>query len=131
MPPKAYRWVDEMREIANGFEAAGWGESSSEEVNDDDDDDGFSNTNETPKKPDDDGTGTVDVEADQKSFEDIIPLLRSTSKIFQGIADVYKFVSEATVLGDEITENRKRGRDVWDVAECLKEGLERGKRVKK
>ncbi len=43
--------------------------------------------------------------------------------VFDGIAELYRSVAEDTVLGEETTESRKRGRTVEDVAECMIEGL--------
>ena len=83
MPPKAYRWVREMEEIAithadeGGFEG---GEGK--------------------------GAG-----------------------VYGQIAKVYKSVAEDTVLGEEKTERRKRGRTLEDVAMAMGEGL-RAKRRK-
>lgn len=77
MPPKAYRWVREMEEIAithadeGGFEG-GKG----------------------------DGGG-----------------------VFGQVAEVYRSVAEDTVLGEETTERRKRGRTLEDVALVMGEGL--------
>lgn len=73
MPPKAYRWVEEMRQIGGTFR--------------------------------DDG-----------KFGD---------EIFNGIAEVYRTVADNTILGQEEIGNRERGTSSEDVAECLKEGLER------
>jgi hypothetical protein len=82
MPPKAYRWVREMEEIAithadeGGFEGGG-----------------------------EDGEG-----------------------VFGQIARVYRSVAEDTVLGEEKTERRKRGRTLEDVALAMGEGLMAKKR---
>jgi hypothetical protein len=51
-------------------------------------------------------------------------------ELFEGVAGVYKDVAEETVLGEEKTERRKRGRTVEDVALAVGEGLEK-KRKKK
>ncbi|KAF7885694.1 uncharacterized protein EAF02_004203 [Botrytis sinoallii] len=50
--------------------------------------------------------------------------------IFGEIADVYRTVVDETVLGEEKTEKRKRGKTLEDVAQCMTEGLA-SKRVKK
>ncbi|KAF7894063.1 hypothetical protein EAF00_007577 [Botryotinia globosa] len=50
--------------------------------------------------------------------------------IFGEIADVYRTVADETVLGEEKTEKRKRGKTVEDVAQCMTEGLA-SKRAKK
>lgn len=75
MPPKAYRWVDEMRQIGETFEIEG----------------GF-------------GEGM---------------------NVFEGIGDLYALVAEGTILGDEKTEGRVRGRTAEDVAVCVAEGIEK------
>ena len=79
MPPKAYRWVEEMRQIGSTFATEG-GLACGEEV-------------------------------------------------FGGVAGLYEFVSESTVLGEERVESRKRGRTAEDVAACVAEGV-RSKRRK-
>ncbi|CZR51248.1 uncharacterized protein PAC_01123 [Phialocephala subalpina] len=86
MPPKAYRWVKEMEEIAvthaedGGFEG-GSGLAGSQGA----------------------GKGGVG--------------------IFDAVAEVYRAVAEDTVLGEEKTERRKRGRTREDVASAMGEGL--------
>lgn len=77
MPPKAYRWVKEMEEIAETFEADG-------------------------------------------GFE-------SGESIFRPIAQVYDLVAYGTDLGAEITEDRKRGKTVEDVAVLMSEGTAKRK----
>jgi 3-hydroxyisobutyrate dehydrogenase-like beta-hydroxyacid dehydrogenase len=77
MPPKAYRWVHEMEEIADTFETDG----------------GFS----------------------------------SQESIFRPIARVYDLVAHGTDLGNEITEDRKRGQTPADVALLMSEGTARRK----
>lgn len=39
-------------------------------------------------------------------------------------------MADETVLGEEKTETRKRGRTIEDVAECMSEGLSRKKSKK-
>lgn len=73
MPPKAYRWVEEMRQIGGTFR----------------DDGGFS------------------------------------EHIFDGIAEVYRTVADDTILGMETIGERGRGTSSEDVAECLREGLQK------
>ena len=80
MCPKAYRWVHEMREIAETFEADG-------------------------------------------GFE-------KGESIFEAVAEIYDLVANGTVLGEEVTEERKRGKTAEDVAALVSEGTERRK-VKK
>ena len=74
MPPKAYRWVDEMREIGQTFRSSG----------------GF----------------------------------QSGGKLFDEVAEMYRFVAEDTVLGDERVGKRKRGQTAEDVAEAIEEGIQ-------
>ena len=73
MPPKAYRWVDEMKEIAQTFHT-------------------------------------------EAGFE------RDT---FEGVSEVFRLVAQETELGDEKTETRRSGRTPEDVAELMRQGLER------
>ena len=77
MPPKAYRWVEEMRQIGSTFSTE----------------------------------GNMD----------------SGETLFNSVADIYRTVANDTVLGEERTEHRKRGRTAEDVAECMKEGIKRRK----
>jgi hypothetical protein len=48
--------------------------------------------------------------------------------IFESVAGVYRTVADETVLGEEKTERRKRGRTVEDVAVAMGEGLQAKKR---
>jgi hypothetical protein len=48
--------------------------------------------------------------------------------IFDAVAEVYRTVAEDTVLGEEKTERRKRGRTVEDVAAAMGEGLDKRRR---
>ncbi|KAK5946802.1 hypothetical protein PMZ80_000945 [Knufia obscura] len=75
MPPKAYRWVDEMREIGKTFKSSGG--------------------------------------------------MKFGGELFDQVGEVYRFVSEDTVLGGERVGKRKRGTTVEDVAECVEEGVQR------
>lgn len=77
MCPKAYRWVEEMRQIGQTFR----------------DDGGL------------------------------------TEQIFDGIADVYRVVADETILGEEKTEKRVRGTSSEDVAECIKEGVKKRRKI--
>ncbi|KAK4545579.1 hypothetical protein LTR36_002929 [Oleoguttula mirabilis] len=77
MSPKAYRWVREMEEIAETFEADG-------------------------------------------GFE-------REESIFRPVAKVYDFVAYGTELGQEKTEDRKRGKTSEDVAVLMSEGTARRK----
>ena len=76
MPPKAYRWVHEMVEIADTFSEEG----------------GFD------------------------------------KNMFIGASSVYKAVAEDTLLGEEKTSSRKRGRTVEDVANLMVEGITKKKK---
>ncbi|KFY38111.1 hypothetical protein V495_06750 [Pseudogymnoascus sp. VKM F-4514 (FW-929)] len=76
IPPKAYRWVAEMEEIAATF-------------------------------------------SEEAGFE---------KDLFLGVAGVYKTMSNDTVLGQEKTGYRKRGRTVEDVALAMNEGLQAKKK---
>ena len=78
MPPKAYRWVDEMRQI---------GETFAEEGD-----------------------------------------LSQGDSVYDGVADIYRMIADDTVLGQERTEKRKRGKTVEDVAGCVVEGLQQKRR---
>ena len=86
MPPKAYRWVDEMREINQTFVDEG----------------GF-----------DPSVLLTDTEHAE----------RHANGVFEGVADIYKLIADDTVLGEEKTEYRKRGKDVEDVVQCVSEGI--------
>ena len=77
MPPKAYRWVEEMRQIGSTFSTEG--------------------------------------------------NMESGETLFNSVADIYRTVADDTVLGEERTEHRKRGRTAEDVAACMKEGIKRRK----
>ena len=77
MPPKAYRWVEEMRQIGSTFATEGGMESG--------------------------------------------------ETLFNSVGEIYRTVAEDTVLGEERTEHRKRGRTADDVAECMREGIKRKK----
>ena len=51
--------------------------------------------------------------------------------IFGSVAEVYRSVADDTLLGEEKTENRKRGLTLEDVATVMGEGLEAKKKKKK
>ncbi len=61
----------------------------------------------------------ADTHAEEAGFE---------RDVFKGIAQVYKSVAEDTELGNEKTENRKRGRTADDVALLMAEGLQAKKK---
>jgi len=46
-------------------------------------------------------------------------------RLFLGVAETYRFVSEDTELGKEIVERREKGKDIEDVCHWLVEGLRR------
>lgn len=75
MPPKAYRWVDEMREIGKTFKSSGG--------------------------------------------------MKFGGELFEQVGEVYRFVAEDTVLGEERVGKRKRGTTVEDVADCVEEGVQK------
>jgi 3-hydroxyisobutyrate dehydrogenase-like beta-hydroxyacid dehydrogenase len=70
LPPKAYRWVGEMEEIATCF-------------------------------------GDVGL----------------TPKIYEGVADLYRFIAETPIGRESPEESRRRGRDLDTVIDALAEGL--------
>jgi hypothetical protein len=70
LPPKAYRWVGEMEEIATCF-------------------------------------GDVGL----------------TPKIFEGVADLYRFIADTPIGRESPEESRRHGRDLDTVIEALAEGL--------
>ncbi|KAH9210662.1 6-phosphogluconate dehydrogenase [Leptodontidium sp. 2 PMI_412] len=78
MAPKAYRWVEEMKEIGR--------------------------------------THGVDGGFDFEGRD-------GERGIFDAVAEVYRVVADETVLGEEKTERRKRGRTVDDVALAMGDGL--------
>ncbi|PVH78823.1 6-phosphogluconate dehydrogenase C-terminal domain-like protein [Cadophora sp. DSE1049] len=78
MAPKAYRWVEEMKEIGR--------------------------------------THGVDGGFDFEGRD-------GDRGIFDAVAEVYRVVADETVLGEEKTERRKRGRTVDDVALAMGDGL--------
>ena len=51
----------------------------------------------------------------------------SGETLFNSVAEIYRTVADETVLGEERTEHRKRGRTAEDVAECMREGVKRRK----
>jgi len=79
MAPKAYRWVDEMKQIGETFKGIGG--------------------------------------------------LRMGRETYDGIAEVYRFVAEDTVLGEERVNKRKRGTTAEDVTTAMAEGVD--KKMKK
>ena len=102
MPPKAYRWVEEMRQIGETFATEGGFDGSVM---------GDASARESVTSPG--GSTTVGLRDGQGM------------PVYDGIASVYKIVADDTVLGEERTEKRKRGEDVVDVAACVGDGLRR------
>ncbi len=47
--------------------------------------------------------------------------------MFDGVSEVYRFVADETVLGQEKSENRGVGQTPEDVARVMGQGLERKK----
>jgi len=100
MPPKAYRWVEEMRQINETFVEEGGFSGAILSAN-------GSGHNGTPHQ----GPDNVQINA------------RSAGGVFEGVAEIYRLIADDTVLGEERVEKRKRGTDAQDVAECVKEGI--------
>lgn len=101
MPPKAYRWVDEMRQINETFVEEG----------------GFSSAVLSPFHE----TGN-----NGHQHHNLAPNStngKNATGVFEGIAEIYNLVANDTILGEERIEKRKRGTDPEDVAECIKEGI--------
>lgn len=99
MPPKAYRWVDEMRQINETFSVEG----------------GFS--------PDILAEG-----GDGQHHHHHAEGPETTGQVFEAIAEIYKLIADDTVLGEEKTDKRKRGTTLEDVVECVRDGIARKKR---
>ena len=99
MPPKAYRWVAEMEEIAVTMEKFGGFKSRTKAVQ---------------------GTQEDTVRAEGGPGE--ATARGSGGDLFRGVSDVYRFVAEDTELGNEKTESRTKGQTPEDVARlCAKE----------
>lgn len=97
MPPKAYRWVEEMRQINETFAEEG----------------GFSSA-----------ILSSHANGQSQQMPDLVPLGgKSSGGVFESVAEIYKLIADDTVLGEERVEKRKRGTDPEDVAECIKEGI--------
>ncbi|MCJ1403321.1 hypothetical protein MMC11_006544 [Xylographa trunciseda] len=99
MPPKAYRWVAEMEEIARTMEEFG----------------GFRS-----RRSGGDGDAVEDGErggGNKKSEEG------RGGDLFRGVSDVYRFVADETRLGQEKTESRQRGMTAEDVAALCAEAM--------
>ncbi|KAB5580325.1 putative Phosphogluconate dehydrogenase [Coniochaeta sp. 2T2.1] len=142
MPPKAYRWVREMEEIAathkedGGFGVwAGRGKG------------GRGEGGEEPRE--NDGEGEVKGEGKrerdgERKMNRAVPgegkgkRKAGGADMFTGAARTFELVAHGTVLGEEKVGRRKRGRTVEDVARAVAEGLEalevegsgRGKRMR-
>ena len=101
MPPKAYRWVAEMEEIAVTMERFG----------------GFKGRTKAVQGIEGD---TVNAE---RGHEGAIGR-GSGGDLFRGISDVYRFVADETELGKEKTESRTKGQTPEDVARLCAEQLD-------
>ena len=93
MPPKAYRWVAEMEEIARTMEEVG----------------GFRSRRSGETGGEEDGA-TRSVQG-------------RGGDLFRGVSDVYRFVADETKLGEEKTESRQRGMTAEDVAVLCVEAM--------
>ncbi|KIX98429.1 uncharacterized protein Z520_05730 [Fonsecaea multimorphosa CBS 102226] len=113
MPPKAYRWVEEMRQINETFAEEG----------------GFTNAVLSSNAP---GNGNGNEHDHQHKSPNSVVIATSNGKhvsgVFEGIAEVYNLVANDTILGEERVERRKRGTNPEDVAECMRDGIARKKR---
>lgn len=90
MPPKAYRWVEEMRGIGSAMDTEGnWAFGP-----------GF------------------DIE------EEFDPDNGLGSRVYGAFADLYGFIADETILGEEKVGLRNRGKDAEDVAGVVAETLE-------
>ena len=100
MAPKAYRWVEEMRQIGETFAVEG----------------GFDFPTLYASK-----SSSANGQSSDSMHSFTVP-------VYDDVAAIYRLVAEDTVLGDEITGKRKRGKDAVDVAACMSEGIRRKKR---
>lgn len=98
MPPKAYRWVAEMEEIARTMEEFGGFRSRRIGVNEDE--------------------GDVEGASGEKKTAEA-----RGGDLFRGVSDVYRFVADETRLGQEKTESRQRGLTAEDVAALCAEAM--------
>ena len=102
MPPKAYRWVEEMRQINETFTEEG----------------GFSSA-----------VLSSHANGQSEPVPEILPGdSRGSGGVFESVAEIYKLIADDTVLGEERVEKRKRGTDPEDVAECIRDGIARKKK---
>ncbi|OAP62068.1 hypothetical protein AYL99_04271 [Fonsecaea erecta] len=108
MPPKAYRWVEEMRQINETFTEEGGFTSAVLSSNGHSNGNGHDN-HHGHQSPDSNGK-------------------HAAAAVFDGIAEVYNLVANDTMLGKERVEHRKRGTSAEDVAECMRDGIARKKR---
>lgn len=115
MAPKAYRWVDEMRQINETFVDEGGFDASilSRHVND-----GLPTGSHNHGN-----SGTPD--SNNNNHPNRHNMHSPGPFVFEGIADLYDLIASDTVLGEERVEKRKRGTDPEDVAECVREGIQR------
>ncbi|ETI19378.1 hypothetical protein G647_09210 [Cladophialophora carrionii CBS 160.54] len=105
MPPKAYRWVEEMRQINETFSEEG----------------GFSAA--VLSSSTNGHNGHHNQAPNHGAYNG-----RNLAGIFEGVAEIYKLIADDTILGEERVEKRKRGTNPEDVAECVKEGIAKKKK---
>ncbi|MCJ1322621.1 hypothetical protein MMC15_007970 [Xylographa vitiligo] len=98
MPPKAYRWVAEMEEIARTMEEFG----------------GFRSRNGGVSEEDEEAEGSG---GKRKGGEG------RGGDLFRGVSDVFRFVADETRLGQEKTESRRWGTTAEDVAALCAEAM--------
>lgn len=53
---------------------------------------------------------------------------RGEMPVYDAFAEIYRLVSEDTILGEEKVDKRKRGRDPEDVAACVLHGIRKRRR---
>ncbi len=131
MPPKAYRWVREMEEIALTFEEEGGfsaapsalGDGGEEEEEEEEEEEGGVSEKLVPGGNSDGarGGGGGGGDGDGGGYT-------PAPSMFRGAAEVYRAVAEDTVLGQERVGSRRRGLDPEDVARAVAEGLRGRKR---
>ncbi|MCJ1391215.1 hypothetical protein MMC18_004077 [Xylographa bjoerkii] len=98
MPPKAYRWVAEMDEIARTMEEFG----------------GFRSRSSGLSEEDEDGKRRGGTRKGEKG---------RGGDLFRGVSDVFRFVADETKLGQEKTERRQLGMTAEDVATLCAEAM--------
>ncbi|KIW29579.1 uncharacterized protein PV07_05386 [Cladophialophora immunda] len=123
MPPKAYRWVEEMRQINETFAEEGGFTTAVLSSNGNGSGSGSGNGH---------GQGNDHDHPHHRHQSPSSAIVPSNGKhgagVFEGIAEVYNLVAYDTILGGERVERRKRGTNPEDVAECVRDGIARKKR---